>query len=186
MLSIYNKTVFVGSLAIVKNLFQNNSPYLPTRCIYNDRYAIKHSSTTKYHSIRVWKTKSLFDIWYNDMSSGTAIAALDYYINLDHIKIEYMWLNDDEAASYGNQPPFLSSEDSMELNSAMIKYIKDLAKQENKPKIIKDVHQNLRLFQKYYAPEGFIATDRTCRDNPFWVESELWVEPPSEGVKSMV
>lgn len=177
MFSIWNKTLLVGSISTVKQMFMAPGapiPYIP-RCFYSrDRYAIKHWSTTKYNAIRVWKTKSLLDIWYDDAStSGDFIAAIDYCLNSDHVKIEYMYLNDAESTS---REPLLDDATSMELNGAMITFAKELAKRENKPRIVKDVHQNLRLFQKYYEPEGFAVTGRRCSDNPYWMEAELLVD----------
>jgi hypothetical protein len=50
-----------------------------------------------------------------------------------------------------------------------------LAKEECKDKIILDVHENLRIFFKYYYYIGFKTTNKKCTDNPFWVETELIV-----------
>lgn len=64
----------------------------------------------------------------------------------------------------------------MKLNHALIEYVKNFAKAEYKSKIIIDVHKNLRIFDKYYRPLGFTATERRCIDNGYWVEAELYID----------
>jgi hypothetical protein len=67
----------------------------------------------------------------------------------------------------------LNEYDAEELMNSLIAFVKLVAKKENKKKIIIDVHQNLRIFMKYYWHQGFENTDRKCIDNPYWIESEL-------------
>ena len=58
----------------------------------------------------------------------------------------------------------------------MIDFIKNKAVEENKTKIIIDVHSNLRLYNKYYINEGFKVTNRKCPDNKYWLETEIILE----------
>ena len=67
----------------------------------------------------------------------------------------------------------LDEYDSEELIKNMVNFVKIVATKENKLKITKDVHENLRLFLKYYYYIGFKTTTNKCTDNPFWIETEL-------------
>jgi hypothetical protein len=174
------KTVLFPGLSCVHNYLQSKSitkyVNLNTFCdIYSDKIIVKHEM---YHensySIRMWKTKALFNYWYNDMCSSKSkfIAALDYKIHPEHIKIEYMNLNDDEYIGIPRDKPGLTQSQSSELNSSLLLYVKELARNADKKKIIVDVHSNLRIFNKYYHEKEFQATTRRCKDNPYWVEAE--------------
>jgi hypothetical protein len=121
----------------------------------------------------MWRTKSLFNFWYDDFtnSQGRFVAAIDYTINDDNIKIEYLNINDGE--DYPNKLCKLDSVEASILTSALIDFMKIKAKEENKQKLIIDVHRSLRIYEKYYRELGFIITDRKARYNSHWIESEL-------------
>jgi hypothetical protein len=177
-MSIYNKITLLSNLNELNNLLKNNdNPNLYNcKCIYKDRIAIQHYSHENSHTIRIWKTKSLFDYWYNDFhyNHRNFIAALDYTIYDKHIKIDYLYINDSEnkvnKKLYDNS---LDEYEMEELLNSLIYFIKIIAKNENKQKITKDVHQNLKIYEKYYYYEGFKVTNIRCIDNPFWIETEL-------------
>jgi hypothetical protein len=67
----------------------------------------------------------------------------------------------------------LTDEENRELFRAMIDHLTTVAQREGKPKIVVTVHENLRIYIKYYEPEGFVLTERRCQDNSFWIEAEL-------------
>jgi hypothetical protein len=101
------------------------------------------------------------------------VAALDYKIHPDHVKIEYMNINDKEYRGlFPMDKPGLTDREAVKLNRALLDYSKMVAQETGKKKIIVDVHYNMRIFNNYYAKEGFQATTRKCSDNPYWVEAE--------------
>jgi hypothetical protein len=179
---MYNKTTLLPNLDALNELLINGDSDNPSlyncKCIYGDRIAIKHIVDKDTHKIRIWKTKSLFDYWYNDFHycHRNFIAALEYTIHDAYVKIDYLYVNDSEniinTKLYNNSLDTYESED---LVKSLIGLVENIAKKENKHKIIKDVHTNLRIFQKYYYYNGFNVTNKICTDNPFWVETEILI-----------
>lgn len=175
---IYNKVTLLPNLnALNELLINNDNPGLYNcRCIYEDRIAIQYILKNNSHSVRIWKTKSLFDYWYNDFHycHKNFIAALDYTIYDKYIKIDYLYINDIgnkiNIKSYDNS---LDEYESKDLLKSLIKFVKIIAKKENKDKIIIDVHENLRIYEKYYYYNGFKITNRKSDNNPFWIETEF-------------
>ena len=122
------------------------------------------------HSIRIWKSKTLFNSWFNNQSSSAFIGALDYQIRPNDIRIEYLSVNDEECP-YIDKPIDLA--ESRNVHKELLEYAKKLAKDENKDKVIIDVHGNLRIYNKFFKDEGFQITGRKASDNPFWQEVEF-------------
>ena len=60
--------------------------------------------------------------------------------------------------------------------NSMIQFITGVAKQEQKKKIKLDVHENLRLYKQRFEEHGFVLTDRRCKDNRSWIETEKTVD----------
>ena len=172
---IYNKVTLLPNLEALSELLNNNDnvSLYNCKCIYEDRIAIQHYIKKDMNIIRIWKTKSLFDYWYNsfDYCSKNFIGSLDYTIYDSYIKINYLYINDGEHKNLYNN--LLDEYEVDDLLKCLINFIKTLAKKENKNKIILDVHRNLRLYQKYYYIEGFEVTKRKCIDNPYWIETEI-------------
>jgi len=140
--------------------------------MYEDRIAIQHSYKQGMHSIRIWKTKSLFDYWFDDFhhSGRNFIASLDFIIHEQHIKIIYLSVNNGKHVNLYNR--ILSIDEIDDIIESLINFVKIVATKENKTKIILDVHENLQLYNKYYY-EGFEKTDRKSVNNLFWIETEL-------------
>jgi hypothetical protein len=152
MLIFHNKIVLVANVNELCKMLQSPHVVPPLRpCIYGDRIAIKHSMTRNTHVVRIWKTRSFLDIWYDEFSSSSSqfIAAIDYKVRPDHLKIEYMNINDGFCSS-GVDGITVSSMESCQLNTALIAWMRVTAREESKSKIIVDVHHNLRIFDKYY------------------------------------
>ena len=84
-----------------------------------------------------------------------------------------MSINDVREMGYKNSKSTLTEEEIPEVFISMVYYLISVARQENKPKIVIDVHNNLRIYQKCYEKEGFVLTGRKARDNPYWIEAEL-------------
>ena len=158
----------------------NYTKTLSFKCGEKIAFGISHPQNSDRTLIRMWYTNTYFGIWHDDFDSGKFLAALDYSVCDDHIKIDYMNLYDQEYVRYQThyrETEHLNTQRAAELNHAMLDYIANQARTMKKPKVIVDVHQNLRIFDNYYKPYGFFATERRCRDNPYWVEAELAVEP---------
>ena len=170
---LYNKTILLPNLQALNDVLNNNgNPNMYNcSCIYADRIAIKHHIREKMHVIQIWKTKSLFDLWIDPYYSMNFIACIDYTIHDTYIKINHLGINDNDHRNMYNNS--LDENDSEELIRNLVNFVKIVATKENKQKIILDVHENLRLFLKYYYYLGFKPTNRKCIDNPFWVETEL-------------
>lgn len=183
----YNKTILLSNLRCLNGILNNYEATLSNHTnnnfftkIYSDKIAIKHYNYEKINSIRIWKTKSLFNYLFYKLSGGKFIGGIDYIINNDNIKIDYLFINDNEYKNICNKNipnDILDESEAFEIKKSLINYIKFLAKKENKNKIIIDVHQNLRLYEKYYNNEGFIITNRKCLDNPYWIETEFILDP---------
>ena len=189
----FMKPVLVSDLIHV-NKFLKNIPFQTPLCIYDDRFAIGKEllnigSITglqqELHSMRIWKTKSLFDWWVNEQTSSTFIGALDYVINEDHIKCEYMSIKDFREIGYKSYDSTISltNKEISELSKSFINHLKIVAEKEKKDKVIVDVHRNLRIFEKHYKNEGFKITERKAIDNPFYLEAELYLHDKIECVK---
>lgn len=170
---LYNKTILLPNLNALYELLNNNdNPSLYTcKCIYEDRIAIKHYIENERHIIQIWKTKSVFDWWFDPYYSRNFIACMNYTIHDTYIKINYIGINDNERINMYNIP--LDEYDSEDLIKNLVNFVKIVGTKENKLKITMDVHENLRLFMKYYYYIGFKTTKNKCADNPFWIETEL-------------
>jgi hypothetical protein len=178
-MKLYNNTILLPNLYSLYKLLTNdekkNESLYNCKPLYSDRIAIQHfiQGEKQIHIIRIWKTTALFDYWYCpfDNCGENFIATIDYYIYDKHIKINHLGINDFECRNMYNSP--LDSDDSEDLIKNLINFVKLVAKKECKDKIILDVHENLRIFFKYYHYLGFKITNKKCCDNPFWLEVEM-------------
>ena len=171
-----NNTILLPNLPALYELLNNNEneSLYTCKCIYTDRIAIQHKQGKKgMHTIRIWKTKSLFDYWFDDFhhSGRNFIASLDYIIYEQHIKIVYLSVNNGKLVNLYNR--ILDTNEIDDIMESLINFVKIVATKENKTKIILDVHENLQLYNKYYYYEGFEKTGRKSIDNPFWIETEF-------------
>lgn len=174
---LYNKTILLPNIEALHDVFINNeNPNIyACNCIYADRIAIQHKiiKDKDIHFIQIWRTKSLFDYWFDDFyySSRNFIACMDYTIYNTYIKINHIGINDDEPTRIYNNP--LDENDAEEIIKYLVHFVKIVAKKENKNKIILDVHENFRFYNKYFYYVGFIITNRKSMTNPFWIETEI-------------
>jgi hypothetical protein len=105
------------------------------------------------------------------MTSENFITCIDYTIDEKQVKIEYFTINDKEYCKYSENKNFLSEDDSNEIKKSMIIFIENIAKLNNKNKIVIDVHNRLNIYNKYYK-EYFQLTNRRSLTNRFWLEAE--------------
>ena len=171
-----NKTILLPTIESVLRLLSNNQ-YTPphTKCFYGDKIAIKHYINRDSNVVRIWKTKSFMDWLYDDFNTEHFMGALDYTICDDKVKIEYMNVNDRENVLYEKLKYKMADNDAMALNAAMIEFVKKIATEHKKPKLVVDVHNNLRIFNKYYSGNGFEITNQKAVDNPYWLEAEMYL-----------
>lgn len=167
---------------IMLNCFDSLCDYLRYDQVYNPftfyspKFIIDHQTfihrdaENPSHSIRIWKSNTLCNQWYNDLQTNSFVAALDYQIRKDDVKIEYMNVNDNECI-YSEKP--IRQSEAIYLHHELLNFIKRIAEVEQKSKVIIDVHENLRIYNKYYKDEGFQLTNRKAKDNPFWKEVEF-------------
>jgi hypothetical protein len=175
------KTFILPSFLSINNFMKTNKiPININICcdIYSKKIIVEHKQNIgDLYILRIYEQSVLFNRWYSNLNSARFIAALDYSINKEHIKIEYMNINDIEyIGSKIYDEPKLTNFDSIRINKWLIDYIKTIAQDLNKEKVIVDVHYNLRIFNNYYLGEHFIATKRQCIDNPYWIEAEYIVK----------
>ena len=172
---LYNKTILLPNLQFLNDLLINNeNPNLYIcNSIYEERIAVKHSIIKGMNVIQIWRTKSLFDYWFNDFhySSKNFIACLDYTIHKNFIKIDHLGINDGENKRlYDNPLDELEAEDIIK---CFINFLKIIGKKMNKDRIVLDVHENFRLYEKYYYYQGFNISNRKSISNRFWIETEI-------------
>jgi hypothetical protein len=167
----FHKTLLLPSIECLCRLLQHEItelPHLPY-LLYGNRFALKHTSYQENeHSIRIWKTSSFLDWWYDDFCTGTIIGAMDYTFQSNQVKIEYMNIFDSGVS-------FLHPKEQMDVYHAMIVFVKRMAIQHKKPKVVIDVHQHLHFYHQYYQVEGFELTTRTSIHHPSYLEAEWYV-----------
>ena len=156
----YNKTTLLPSLDALY-LLLIKGPIINSNCLFciGTRIAIEHNQKDNKNSIRIWKTTSIFDYWYGELTDpgSTFIAALDYTIHTsppqNYVKIEYLGLNDGENGNLHKDS--LDPVTAQELNENLLKFTEKVAKMNSISKIVVDVHSNLHLYKKYYENNGF-------------------------------
>lgn len=180
-----NKIVLLQNLPALYHVLKTGNMKPQPFLFYGERIAIHHEKIESclslsrgpvtMDSIRIWRTQSLLDWWYDTHSSGKSfVGALDYVVEKDAIKIDYITIHDkDNICSNEDR---LSNEESTELMNSMMQFITGVAKQEQKNKIKLDVHENLRLYKQRFEDHGFVLTGRQCKDNRCWVETEKTVD----------
>ena len=178
-MNFYNKMTLVQDLEELKKILndeQINKNWLASS-ICNEKIMIRHNTIDRnINMIRIWKTNTIFDYYYDEFSCQNFIGCLDYMTKSDCIKIDYMNVNDSKFIYLNRDSNILDEEEIREVTSMLIDFLKKLAKKENKKRIVIDVHQNLKIYKRYYEREGFIATNNKCYDNPYWVEAELYLD----------
>ena len=151
----------------------NNSIYNPYEFCSNN-IVIQKYKLNDMNVVRVWKSNYVLSYRLEDFKYSNFIGGIDYRVNKDNdnIKIEYLSINDIEYAKLMNCTDNLSAQMTRLVRKSFIKFTENIAKENNITKIVIDVHENLKRFDKEFLPEGFINTKRKCADNSYWVEAE--------------
>ena len=172
---IYNNLsslIYTLSNNYILNNTNINDYWLKERVIIYKRNYINDS----YISLKIWKTLTYNNNYFQDMNINNYIGSLDYMKNYDNIKIEYISINDIEKFKIHNgskglykQYDYVNDYDSKKLFKAFINHIVNIAKYYNISKIYKDVHYNLKVFKEKYEPIGFKLTSERSEGNPYWI-----------------
>ena len=175
-MNFYNKTVLVKNLQELKQVLNEEKikkSWLPSS-ICSEKIAIRHNIINRnMNIIKIWRTNTIFDYQYDEFSCSNFIGCLDYINKWDCIKIDYLNVNYTIFTYLNRNSNILNEEEVKEVIHMLIDLMKKIAKTGKKNKIIVDVHQNLKIYKRYYEREGFIVTNYKCYDNPYWVEAEL-------------
>lgn len=139
--------------------------------VYSNKMMVHHTVDNEINVFRICKTKLLFDYAGNDYKNlNNYVAVLDYSVNPDNIKIEYINVDNCDNNNYNDF--YFDEKEAFEMKKSLIVYVKNLAKEENKNKIIVDVHHNLNTYNSLYLKEGFSITTRNSTRSPQWIEIE--------------
>jgi hypothetical protein len=104
LFDIHKNTFFVNTIEDVYNylfLDYENVQQENSGCfLYGKRIGIfkqlmpemTGKKTENYHCVRIWKTKTLFDYWYNTFNLLNEIISMDYFIRNDFVKLEFIVL----------------------------------------------------------------------------------------------
>jgi hypothetical protein len=181
MLKFSKLTIFVSNLKQVNDVlkYDKTVKYDWFNNFCNERYIIRKyfdEDNDKMNILRIWKTNTVFDYWYDNYSSKNFIASLYYIKKEKEIKIDYLSVNDSDYPHFEEDkksPEMLDDIESKEIVNSLIEFLENIAKKEKKEKIIIDVHKSLYTYNKYYGTKGFVLTNRECKDNRNWFEAEL-------------
>ena len=137
------------------------------KCNYDYKYIISHTiyDNNKYNFL-CWKSKCLYNIYYDDYSYYRKVFALDFNIAKDMLKIKHLSINNDKNS-------ITNYEESKEVKKFVFDLIKNIAIKKNVNKIVIDVHSNLNRYNYELKNEGFITNhDVKCYINPHWISAE--------------
>ena len=113
------------------------------------------------------------------------IAALDYTIEDKHIKIDYLNINDIDTHNLFRNEQYFDEYEAIHMTNCLLTYTENIARSLSKEKIVIDVHENLRLYNKFYKGAGFVLTTRRASGNPFWLQVEKNIlSAPASGYSS--
>lgn len=176
-ISIYNNFDNLVYSLKTNNLNNNAKKYflLKTNNLNtNAKFIIKTdiSANKKHYSLRCWLSMCLFNFYTESKNNDNSIFSVDYIENDENIKIEYLEINNDfYDKEYNYNKKILSDSEVLILKKAVFDYIENVAISENKNKLIIDIHNNMKRYDKELKEEGFINTNKRCIDNPFWYEA---------------
>lgn len=171
---MYNNIVLFNTFnMLINNLADNNFK------IINNKYNIYNIITDKIFSEKfVFKQKLLAENYYNvriikkyccfDNQFDNYIGGIDYIINEDNIKIEYLFIVDNNYPAYKQY--ILNDDEALQLKKALLTYIDNIAIKNNINKIIIDIHINKKFYNRYLKNDKYVLLKR-CSDNPYWIEA---------------
>jgi len=164
-----NKTILVPSLPLVCEILTNSCNQCSCDFLYSNSCALMHNSDDNInHEINIWRTNTMFNYWHNNFNSldyDNFLVSMKYKIDKNAIIIEKIIINDNDFVNKYNNKRFLSDIKAKKLVKSLIKYIENIAKEEEKKFIISYVSDNLKSYNKYFKDEKFKLTEQTkiCR-----------------------
>lgn len=163
----YYNNIRTFTNALILTSFQTSNYNLISP--YINHVAVKISNNNNnYISLKAWKYNNCINT-YTDKNN---ILQLECKLYDNYLKINYLYINNDYYSNYLNEPKILSNDEYISLKNAFICYIEKLALDNEKEKIIIDVHHNMKRYNHELKDMGFIITNRKCLDNSFWYEAE--------------
>jgi len=103
LFDIHKNTFFVNTIEDLYNIFLDYE-YVPQESsgcfLYKKRIGIfiqilpemTGKRTENYHCVRIWKTKTWFDYWYDKFNLFNGIISMDYFIRNNFVKLEFIYL----------------------------------------------------------------------------------------------
>jgi hypothetical protein len=128
---------------------------------YDNKYIISHTIFNNYkYNFLCWKSKCLYNIYFDDYSYNTNVFALDFNINKDMLKIKHLSINNDENK--------LTEKETKEVKKFVFDLIKNIAIEKNVNKVvIDDFHSNSKRYKSIITNH-----DVKCYINPYWIQAE--------------
>jgi hypothetical protein len=167
-MQFFKKTVLLASFYDISKLLEHN--IIKTNYISNN-IAVRHYMHQDLNVIRIWNVNSISKYLYEESAINNFIIAFDYKIEQDRIKIEYLNMNDNKYSNTKYNSNYLTDNDVYELTSSIVIFIEKIARENNKNRIVIDVHKDLKTYNKYYK-DFFQVTSRISLDHPRWIEIE--------------
>lgn len=154
----------------------NISPHLNNiNRIYGNKFLLKQTNfdNIKYNYL-CWKSRCLYNIYFDEYSDNKKIFALDFNISKDILKIKHLSINNDYYDKIDNKNKNkLNDEELMQVKFFVFDLIKNKAIEKNINKVIIDIHSNLERYNYDLKNEGFIPNfDIKSNDNPLWIQAE--------------
>ena len=153
--------------------------------IFDNKYIISQTIYDNYkYNFLCWKSRCLYNIYYDDYSYNRKVFALDFNITRDMLKIKHLSINNDyydknSITNYYNQYDYdenklkLTDEETKEVKIFVFDLIKNIAIEKNVNKIVIDIHSNLERYNYELKNEGFITNHNIrCYTNPYWIQAE--------------
>ena len=154
----------------------NISPHLNNiNRIYGNKFLLKQTNfdNIKYNYL-CWKSRCLYNIYFDEYSDNKKIFALDFNISKDILKIKHLSINNDYYDKIDNKNKNkLNDEELMQVKFFVFDLIKNKAIEKNINKVIIDIHSNLERYNYDLKNEGFRPNfDIKSNDNPLWIQAE--------------
>jgi hypothetical protein len=167
-MQFFKRKILLSSFADIHNLLKYN---IKKTNYFSNKIAIKHEIIKNINIINIWNIIPKYNYWHEKITSKNFIININYTIGKEQIKIESFTINDKTYCQYSENKNFLSEDNSNEIKKSIIIFIENIAKANNKNKIIIDVHDGLEIYNKYYK-ECFQLTNRRSLTSRFWLEAE--------------
>ena len=152
--------------------------------IYGDKYLLKTTIFDNFkYNFLCWKSKCLYNLYFNEYSYNRKIFALDFNITKDILKIKHLSINNDyndktimtynKYHDCADNKLILSTQESNEVKRYVFDLIYDTAINNNINKVVIDIPSDLERFNNELKTEGFIPNyDNECHYKSHWIQAE--------------